>query len=193
MDERDNGRWLSRWCCVIVNWNLPFDTAACIDSLAAAGMPLCNIVVIDNGSRDQSAPILHHRYAGRIQVIELDSNLGFAGGTNIGIRHALQTGAEWILLLNNDTVVDDALFTELHRAQLARPEWAILAPLITVYDHPERIWSMGDRRIPGTLISRPPAARQTDSLRLGTLCRRGFSHRLCVVGTSFGLCRDRTL
>ena len=139
---------------VIVNWNLAEETADCIHSLLAAGAQPGQIVVVDNGSTDGSAEKLSAQFGQKIQLILSQENLGFAGGNNLGIRHALTYSAEWVLLLNNDTVVAPNFFAEMKTAIQEQPNYPIIAPLIFYHGEPQRIWSLGDCLLPGTLITR---------------------------------------
>lgn len=141
---------------VIVNWNLKEDTLACIDSLVAAGASPEQIILVDNGSTDGSVLAFRSRYGIGLQLVENQENFGFAQGSNQGIQIALDRGAEWILLLNNDTVVaPDFLHTILEAAK-ATDSFAILAPLIFYHADPDRIWYLGDHLISGTLITANP-------------------------------------
>lgn len=139
---------------IIVNWNLATETIPCIESLLAAGASAGQIVVVDNGSQDDSVERLAERFGPQIHLISHPANLGFAGGNNIGIEYALGAGADWVLLVNNDTVVDPTFFQALMNTVEQHPAHLILGPLILYYAEPERIWSLGDRLIPGTLITR---------------------------------------
>jgi len=139
---------------IIVNWNLASETIPCIESLLAAGAPLAQIVVVDNGSQDDSVAQLAQRFGQALTLLRQPTNLGFAGGNNIGIQHALDTGAEWVLLLNNDTIVAPTLLQELMQAAEQHPQHRMIGPLILYFGEPTRIWSLGDRLLPGTLITR---------------------------------------
>lgn len=139
---------------IIVNWNLATETIPCIESLLAAGAPAGQIVVVDNGSQDDSVERLAECFGHQIHLISHPHNLGFAGGNNIGIEYALGRGAEWVLLINNDTIVDPTFLQELMDAVAQHPTHQIIGPLILYYTEPKRIWSLGDRLIPGTLITR---------------------------------------
>lgn len=141
-------------CPVIVNWNLAADTIACVRSLLAAGVSPSPIIVVDNGSNDNSPAQLDHELGESIELIRSKQNLGFAGGNNLGIQHALSQGAEWVLLLNNDTLVAPNFFEEMQRAIREQPDYLIMAPLIFYHAEPQRIWSLGDRLLLGTLITR---------------------------------------
>jgi GT2 family glycosyltransferase len=96
---------------IIVNWNGKNDTLACLESLAKirASAVSLHVIVVDNGSDDDSPAVIQKAFP-RVTVLRSKSNLGFTGGNNIGIRHALAHKADVVWLLNNDTIVDaDAL------------------------------------------------------------------------------------
>lgn len=101
---------------LIVNWNGWRDTVECLESLKRLNYENHHVVVIDNGSTDESVEQIRAAAPG-ITVIESGENLGFAGGNNIGLRLALHDGTPLVWLLNNDTTVDpfalDALVEEL--------------------------------------------------------------------------------
>jgi len=146
--------WISTVYAVVLNWNLALDTIECIKSLEAAGLPPGHIVLVDNGSTDNSLEQLVRAFDHRIMYAPSAENLGFAGGTNLGISYASQAGAEWILLINNDTFVNSTFFRELANAVQARPHWSIISPMIMYASEPDVIWSLGDRRIGPTLLTR---------------------------------------
>lgn len=95
---------------IILNWNDFEDTDECVQSLLKLDNDMFEIVLVDNGSTDSSGQQLSEKYANndRISTILLDENRGYAGGMNAGIDRALDAGAEYIWLLNNDTVVSDS-------------------------------------------------------------------------------------
>ena len=90
---------------VIVNWNGREDTLQCLASLKPLSHSLRSVIVVDNGSTESIKEVLEKSYAW-VTCISLSENLGFAGGNNVGIKKALEDGAEFVWLLNNDTVVD---------------------------------------------------------------------------------------
>lgn len=96
---------------VIVNWNGKNDTIACLASIKAMRKKdtVVDTIVVDNGSTNDSVLAIKKAHPW-VRIIELSSNLGFTGGNNVGMRSALLHKAEYIWLLNNDTIVDvDAL------------------------------------------------------------------------------------
>lgn len=95
----------------MVNWNGISDTSLCLDSIGKLNKKdiVLDTIVVDNGSTDDSVKILKKRYPW-VTVISLAHNTGFTGGNNAGIHKTLQQRADFVWLLNNDTVVHtDAL------------------------------------------------------------------------------------
>ncbi len=132
---------------VIVSWNLRDDTLECLDSLTQVEYPNLRVVLVDNGSTDGTLEAVAEQFS-EATVLVNATNLGYARGCNIGIRHALANGADYVFLLNNDTLVDAAALTEL--VAVAGPEVGIVAPKIYYADDPHRIWSLGGMRHPLT-------------------------------------------
>ncbi len=89
---------------ILLNWNGWRDTAQCISSLADLHSAAARIVVVDNGSTNDSVNRLKALYP-KLDILETGRNLGFAAGCNVGIRHALEDGTDYVWLLNNDTTV----------------------------------------------------------------------------------------
>jgi GT2 family glycosyltransferase len=133
-----------RVAVVVVNWNGRDDTLACLASLQAVEYAPLDILVVDNGSTDGSVAAVRAEFAG-VSLIETGRNLGFAGGNNVGIEAALAAGAEFVLLLNNDTVVSPALVGELVSVARAAGDVAAVSPKIYYQAEPRRVWYAGSR------------------------------------------------
>ena len=99
---------------VVLNWNGGEDTLRALESLAGI-----ETICVDNGSADGSDREVKRRFPS-VELIRTGANLGFAGGNNVGIRRALERGADWVLLLNNDAVADKGIAGALMRAAEAR-------------------------------------------------------------------------
>lgn len=140
---------------VVVGYNHVEDSLECLRSLATAGLPAERVVFVDNNSSDQSAEIVLKEFPGT-QVILMPQNVGFARGYNVGLSHALQQGAEYVFMLNNDTVVDEQTLPRLVQAAKENPRAGVLAPKIYYYDHRDTIWSAGSkyRRFPPVVVLR---------------------------------------
>jgi GT2 family glycosyltransferase len=102
-DGRSSATATARIGVVLVNWNTPDLTCACIAALEKSELKPDCIVVVDNASLDQSADTIAEKYPA-VQVIKNKENLGFAGGNNVGVRALLKAGCEYVWILNNDTV-----------------------------------------------------------------------------------------
>ncbi|HLE16134.1 MAG TPA: glycosyltransferase family 2 protein [Anaerolineales bacterium] len=139
---------ISPLAVVILNWNLPYDTIACIESLQVGLPEGVRIVVVDNASTDGSVRILRSRFSELVEIIENDRNLGFAGGVNAAIRQLLVDGVRSIFFLNNDTVVSPDLLKQLIRTAETKTGAGIVGPVIYYHADPGRIWRFGDREHP---------------------------------------------
>jgi len=129
-------------CVVLLNWNGRDDTLACLDSLKRSDYPHLEIIVVDQGSQDGLVEVVRQRRP-LVKLITNEKNLGFVGGNNQGIGYGLENGADYILLLNNDTVVDGQCISELVRVARSNPAAGALGPKIYQYDQPNRFWSVG--------------------------------------------------
>lgn len=129
---------------VVLNWNNEADTAACLDSfLAQRGVEL-DVLIVDNASPDGSGERLRARYPS-LAYLQTGANLGYAGGNNRGIEWARARGAEWIVVVNNDTVADPDCVRTLREAASADARIGALAPLIVRFDDPSTVWFAGGR------------------------------------------------
>lgn len=88
--------------CIILNWNGWRDTIRCLDALKRCTYSQLTCIVVDNGSSDGSVAQIRAAHP-QANILQSDHNLGFAGGNNIGIRYAIDRGADYVWLLNNDT------------------------------------------------------------------------------------------
>lgn len=127
---------------IVLNWNGLEDTSACLASLGRVDYPSFRVVVVDNGSTDGSPARLLERFP-NVTLIELERNLGYAGGNNAGLRHAIEMGVDYALLLNNDTEVAPEFLRQLVETAEADPRVGMVGPTIYYYDHPDVIWSAG--------------------------------------------------
>jgi GT2 family glycosyltransferase len=130
---------------IILNWNGLNDTVECLESLKKITYANYEVIVVDNGSTGDDVKVLQERFGGYIHIIENDRNYGFAEGSNIGIRHALKSGAEYVLLLNNDTTVAPGFLSELMNVAESDPMIGLAGPKIYFYHEPNRIWFAGGK------------------------------------------------
>lgn len=122
---------MSRLAAVVLNWNGGDDTLRAVESLRGV-----ETIVVDNGSADGSDAEVEARFP-EAELLRTGANLGFAAGHNVGIRRALERGADWVLLLNNDARADAGLPAALDAAARARPDAGVLACKVYAEEPPD--------------------------------------------------------
>ena len=133
---------------VTVNYNGRENTLQTLASLAQMTYPRFEILLVDNGSTDGSLEAIHQAFPG-VAVITNETNLGFAGGFNVGLQRGIDQGVDFILAINNDIVVAPDMLSLLVEA--CAPGIGAVGPVIYYYDQRERVWSSGFHRHPITL------------------------------------------
>jgi GT2 family glycosyltransferase len=123
---------------VVLNWNGGDDTPAALASLAGI-----ETICVDNGSEDGSDRAVQEQFPD-VELIRNGANLGFAGGNNVGIRRALERGADWVLLLNSDAVARRGIAGALALAASERIDAGLLACLV-LFEDGARVQSAGGR------------------------------------------------
>ena len=99
----------------------------CFSSLMESSVPL-RVVVVDNASNDGTVEFIGRNYPG-IHMIASDTNLGFGRANNLGLRYALDNGADYVFLLNQDAWIEKDTVSGLIDAAKAHPEYGILSPV----------------------------------------------------------------
>lgn len=127
---------------VILNWNQPGLTLDCLASLADIDYENYTILVVDNGSVDASVAQIRAAYPG-IDILALPTNLGYAEGNNRGIEQALAAGADFVLILNNDTLVAPDMLSRLVAFAVAHPGLAIAGPTVYCMEPPTTLFDTG--------------------------------------------------
>jgi GT2 family glycosyltransferase len=157
---------------IVLSWNGRDLTLDCLASLAQMEYPAQSMktIVVDNGSTDGTAQVVRECFP-QVVVLETGENLGFAEGNNVGIRYALMTSVDYVMLLNNDTVVAPDMLHQLLRVIHSDQTICIATPNIYYYAEPTRLWCAGasiDWRTGNTYrlraeeIDRDPAAPVVD-------------------------------
>lgn len=127
---------------VVLAWNGWTDTEECLRSLSPVITEGFRVLLVDNGSTDDT-PENARKHFPAVEVIENGGNIGFPGGNNVGIREALRHGAEYVILLNNDTVVAEDFARELLIVAMSDKRIGMVTSKIYFYDRPEVIWFAG--------------------------------------------------
>lgn len=135
---------LSKISIIIVNYNGGDDTLECLRSLESANTDNHKIIVVDNASDDALFVLnkIHDNFPS-VKILALPHNHGFAGGVNIGINYALENGAEYVILLNNDTVVAPDFIAQIVSAAESDKKIGIVGAKIYYFSEKNRIWFIG--------------------------------------------------
>lgn len=144
--------------CVILNTNRREDTLECLASLRASTYSHWRAIVLDCRSTDGSVEAIRSAFPD-VQVVPLEENRGYAGNNNVGIRMALDAGADWVYVLNEDTVLDPECVTRLVEAGESALDVGIVGPMVYHHDEPEVIQSAG-----GLLSSRWEGSHRAQNL-----------------------------
>ncbi len=123
---------------IILTWNQYEDTSECLNSTEKLIYENYEIIVVDNGSSDGSCEKLTAEFPD-VFFIQNEENLGFAGGMNTGITAAIERGAEYVLVLNNDTTVSPQLLNPLVRICEDDPGIGVAGPVIMNYYKPDEV------------------------------------------------------
>jgi len=125
---------------IVLNWNGRHLLEECLESVLSQTFSDFETIVVDNGSEDGSIDLLQGKWKGDIKLVILASNIGFAGGNNAGMREAK---GKFVILLNNDTVVDSGWLSALRRAISHHPEAGMFTPKILNYYRRDEIDNTG--------------------------------------------------
>ncbi|WP_081752559.1 glycosyltransferase family 2 protein [Kallotenue papyrolyticum] len=173
-------------CLVVLNWNGYADTHECLCSLGKLTYPHRHIIVVDNASSDDSPVKLQAQHP-EIELVRCSENLGIAAGYNRGIQKALAHGADYIVVMNNDLIVDPQVVDRMIEAQQAWPNCGIVMPKILYYDARDTIWSAGAyaRWMPSNIVMRGknrkdgPAYAETKPIEYAPSCCLLLTRELC--------------
>lgn len=131
---------------IILNWNGCEVTIDCLKSLFKIDYPNFKILIVDNGSIDNSVQKIEKFVCDlpNISILPLGKNYGFTGGNNKGIAHILLSESPtYFLLLNNDTEVDSTFLSKMVSLAESNNKIAAVVPKIYYFDHPNTLWYAG--------------------------------------------------
>lgn len=154
-----NLRAAPRVLAIVLNWEQAGVTLECVAALQAMSAPALDILVIDNGSGDDSAAALEASQPG-FRLLVLPDNIGFAAGNNRGLQVAVDEAYDFALLMNNDAFAAPDMLAKL--LVEAGPDIALLSPKIYYEAQPERIWFANGRQQAHTLDLRETGMGELD-------------------------------
>ncbi len=127
---------------VILNTNRRDDTLECLASLARNDYPNHDVMVLDNHSTDGSVEAIQTSFP-QVSIVQLEENKGYAGNNNVGIQKALDKHADWVFVLNEDTVLAPDCLSKMIEVGENDPEIGIVGPLVYHYDESDFIQTAG--------------------------------------------------
>ena len=165
---------------VVLNWNGDELTIRCIESVKQSDYAEWQLVVIDNGSTDGS-PEKIARLLPDVHLIRNPVNMGFAKATNQGIAWVLEHGADYALILNNDTRIDPRMISHLVQMASACDDQAAVSPKMYQAANPDRLWFAYGRVNLWTGIFSNPAHNSIDGSQSETPREAEFLSGCCIL------------
>ncbi len=132
----------SKVCAVVVNWNGREYIEPCLETLVASDYAPLEVLVVDNASTDGSPEFVRESFPS-VGLLLNDRNEGYAAGANAGVKAALDGGADYVLLLNNDVELAPDAVARLVETAREHPGAAFVGPKIYYHEPPDVIWSLG--------------------------------------------------
>lgn len=132
--------------CIVLNWNGWKDTIKCLDALARVDYPNLQVIVVDNCSSDDSVTRIREAHPERL-LLTTASNLGFGGGNNVGLRHALEQQFDYIWLLNNDTEPQRDALRHLVQKAGSNIQFGAIGSILRYADSPGTVQAWGGGRV----------------------------------------------
>lgn len=178
----------------IVNFNGNKDTISCLKSLEELRVKdfILNVVVVDNGSEEEfkEDPKSYKNF--KLHLLRSEENLGFSGGQNLGIKYALINSADFVLILNNDTIVDKDLIVNLLETFDKKSDCGIVSPKIYFAKgheyHKDRydlkdlgkvIWYAGGKNDWGNVLASHKGVDEVDKKQYDKLEKTDFASGCC--------------
>ncbi len=163
---------------VVLNWNGHADTKRCVSALGRQTYNNLKVLVVDNGSTDQSLEALKGGIDNE-SILSLPINRGFAGGMNCGIHLAINRGAHYVWLVNNDAVPQEDALERLIDACATRPDVGLVSPAVRdpVKGHSSQLGL-------GRFDLSVPMHEYTVDLAIASRWQRDDPHHVTLAGTA---------
>lgn len=171
---------MKKVCVVILNWNGGSLTLGCLEALQKSDYASLEYIVVDNGSTDGSLEQIINVYP-TVTVIKNAANVGFAAGCNQGIAAGLKQGADYLLMLNNDTWVNSRMISTLVRVAMDHQDRAATLPKIYVDKHLSRLWFVAGEVNYWMGLFSNPAYNSFDDGRFDSITDAAYASGCCIL------------
>lgn len=128
---------------VLVNWNTPIVTAECVRSILTSTYQNISVFVIDNGSTEDNYNQLNQLVGESVNILRLPENTGYVGGVNHALSNLVKKDFDYILIMNNDTIIDSHAIEELVKASQRYHDNCIVTGKVYSYDKPDVLQHIG--------------------------------------------------
>ena len=132
---------------VTLNWNGLKWLPDCLDSVLKMDYPNFEVIVADNGSTDGSQALVRENFP-NVHLVENGANLGYARGFNSGLAYAAKHGADYFLIMNNDTVIDHGALSALVETAQVQEQAGFVSGKVYFYDRPDTFQTVGKKEDP---------------------------------------------
>ena len=168
---------------IVVNYNGFSDTVECVESLKKINYTNFEheIIVVDNGSINDFEKLKNKLEVDNVVVLDAGSNLGFSGGNNVGIRYAIDNGADYILLLNNDTLVEPDFLNHMVRTAKENNGDAVVTNKIMCEAERNIIWYAGGSFNSKTSRTVAFGINEKDCEKYSVKCEVSFASGCCML------------
>jgi GT2 family glycosyltransferase len=139
------------------------------------------ILIVDNGSEGDEASTLEREYGDMAAVIRLPENRGFAGGMNAGIKRALELKPDYVLLVNNDVIVEPSFLSKLAEQAQQLPKLAAANPKTYFYSEPRKLYSAGGKVSIWRGVARQVGRGQEDRGQFDKVAKRDYADGMCML------------
>lgn len=129
---------------ITLNWNGRHWLGDCLSSVLAMDYPNFRVLVVDNGSEDDSVALVRRDFPS-VGVLELGRNLGYAGGFSRGLEYAYSQGAAYFLIMNNDTVIDPGALSALVETARSCERAGFVSGKVYFFDQPDVLQTVGKK------------------------------------------------
>jgi len=146
-----NGQRRPKITVIVLTWNGLDDLVACLDSFSCVEYSNQEVVVVDNASEDDTVATVRARYPW-VQLLVNADNLGYVGGNNVGIRWALDHGADYVFILNNDTKMTPEVLSRLLAVMESDPRIAVCGAKNLLMEDPAYTWGKYGRLTWGPML-----------------------------------------